>query len=99
MNFTDSYLKDLVSIERELRATADVNTLGVFSTQWRDRLIELRAYIITCQESLQSPEDTFSAKLKAYRDEFAASLGLARADAQAAAISAAPVLSIPIERN
>ena len=97
-NYTDEYLSGQVTIEREQRATADVAVQGDFPLQWRNRLIELRTYIITCQECMQTPDDVFASKLRAYRDEYEVSLNLAKAAQRAGEDWAAPILSIRLER-
>ena len=97
-NYTDEYLSGQVTIEREQRATADVAVQGDLPLQWRNRLIELRTYIITCQECMQTPDDVFAIKLKAYRDEYEVSLNLAKAAQRVNEPTSAPVLSIRLER-
>ena len=69
--YTDPSLKAEVSSPRVIQATADVAAMGAFTTYWTDRLIELRVYIIICQECMSAEGDLYHAKLKAYRDEFA----------------------------
>ncbi len=83
--YTDSYLASLITIDRENQALADVDLLGTFPAAWRKKLAIVRAYIITCMESQKSTEDVFTAKLAAYRNEFAEALPQARAAAQLAA--------------
>ena len=97
--YTDEYLSSQVTVEREQRAMADVRVMGTFPLSWTNRLVELRAYIITCQECMQTPDDVFATKRKAYVDEFEASLNLARAAQREGEATAAPVLSSRLERN
>lgn len=78
-SYEDPYLVNLVTAEREGRATQYVATLGAFSADWVARLVVLRTYIITCVECQASPDDLFVQKLKHYRQEFDAVLAQARA--------------------
>lgn len=92
--YTDEYLKSEVTPEREARATKDVDALGALPADWRDRLIELRCYIVTCQECTTGMEDLFWAKLKSYRAEYDRSLLAAKS----AAIPSQALFSAPIGR-
>lgn len=92
--YHDAYLSPLITQDRENRAIAQVADEGVFPSSWTSRLIVLRAYIITCQESMRMPDDTFDAKLKTYRSEYKDALVSARL-AQLAASSAAGGSSAP----
>jgi hypothetical protein len=92
--YHDAYLSHLVTQDREDRATSDVADEGAFPASWTSRLIVLRAYIITCQESMKMADDTFDTKLKAYRGEYKDALVSARL-AQAAAVAAAGGPSAP----
>lgn len=60
-----AYLAPLVTVTRELQATADVAMLGTFPAAWVTRLTTLRAHIITCTECMKSPDDVFVSKLSA----------------------------------
>ncbi len=98
--YPDNYLGPLVTADREARAMADIVLLGTFPATYTQRLVVLRAYIITCMESKRSPDDLFTDKLKDYRKEFADTLPAAR-NAQAAASSPAwsmAPISINLER-
>ena len=86
--YSDGYLSSLVTKERQVRATADVDLIGTFSTNYRDRLIALRTYILICQESVANSDDIFSKKLQVYSDEFKGLLVMARSDATGEAIFA-----------
>lgn len=86
--YADGYLAPHVTPARERQAIADVGDAGVFPAAWVQRLVILRAYIITCLECQKSAEDMFSAKLASYRKEYADALTQARA-AQLAAEDAA----------
>lgn len=81
--YADGYLAAIVTTERETRAATEVGQLGTFPPAWVARLTVLRAYVITCTESMKSPDDMFVAKLAAYRKEFDAALLQARAAQQA----------------
>lgn len=105
--YTDAYLAPLITQDRETRATAEVAELGALPPAWAARLVVLRAYLITCLESQRAADDTFSAKLSAYRKEWDGTLPQARA-AQAAADAAGgtaasgsgggSIFTIPLER-
>lgn len=103
--YTDAYLAPLVTEDREARAVADVAAIGTFPTDWTERLVRLRAYVLVCLESAKSPDDLFTAKLAAYRKEWDQALPLARAaqDAATAAAGGVPTMaslvSIPLERG
>lgn len=105
-NYADGYLGPLVSNEREERALAEVEAIrDDFPTDWLERLTVLRAYILTCLDSMRSPDDLFSAKLTAYRKEWDAALAQARQAADLAAetdtgsAGQASFFSFPIERG
>lgn len=103
--YTDGYLAPQVTTAREDKAIAEVDALGTFPTEWRDRLVICRAYVITCIECMRSADDTFSAKLSAYRKDWEALLVQARlAQAAAEAAAGTPQLgggsffTVPLER-
>ena len=91
--YADAYLAPLVTQAREDQAAAEVAMLGTLPTDWVARLTVLRAYMITCTESMKSSDDVFAAKLAAYRKDYTETIGPARA-AQAAADSAAGKLPV-----
>ena len=76
--YTDGYLAPLVTQDREDRAIADVAALGTLPADWVQRLGILRGYIVTCLECQKAPDDTFGAKLSAYRKEYVEVLTQAR---------------------
>ena len=82
--YPDQYLRRQVTEEREARAVADVADLGTLPATWVQRLVVLRAYVLTCLECQEKPDDLFAAKLTTYRKEFDSALSLARS-AQSAA--------------
>lgn len=86
--YHDAYLSTLVTTDREGRATAQVADEGAFPAAWTSRLIVLRAYIITCQECMRAPGDTFEAKLTTYNRDWKDALVSARLAQAAAAASA-----------
>jgi hypothetical protein len=92
--YHDAYLSHLVTQDREDRAAAQVADEGAFPASWTSRLIVLRAYIITCQESQKSPDDLFAAKLATYSRDWKDALVSARL-AQATAVAAAGGPSAP----
>lgn len=99
ITYTDEYLASEVTPSREARAAADMDAVMTFPEAWRNRLIELRTYIVTCQECMQgTTDDLFYAKLKAYRDEYESAMVTAKAAAREAEMTTAPILSIRIER-
>jgi len=102
--YADAYLASRVTEARENAAVAYVSDLGTFPVDWTERLVILRAYIVTCMESMQAPDDLFAAKLAAYRKEYADTLTSARAaqsalDQAAGDASSASVFSIALERS
>lgn len=97
LTYPDAYLSRHVTEDRETRAFADVDLLGTFATDWRDRLTILRAYVIACMECQADPEDLFTSKLKTYRAEFDSMLAQARAAVPDDAGNAF-VFSVPLER-
>lgn len=99
LNYTDAYLKNRVTESIEATATSDVEEIGTFPSEWKDRLIVIRAYILTCLEQGGQDGDTFAVKLKQYRQEWDFVLSQAKHAASAAnPTNPMPVLSIPIER-
>lgn len=97
--YNDAYLAKLCTEERENRAFADVDEIGVFKKKWRTKLAVLRCYIIVCLECQAQPDDLFSAKLKHYRMEFDATLAQAKADAQDSSGRPLPVFATAILRG
>lgn len=99
-NYSDAYLAPLITQDREAQAVADIATYGTFTAEWTERLVKVRAYIITCQESQKSSEDLFSTKLASYRKELEQLLPHARAASEAAtgAVGQRSIISIPLER-
>lgn len=91
--YYDPYLAPLVTAEREARALADVQAYRTdYPAEWLERLVRLRAYVITCQESQRTGDDLFSIKLAQYGKEFKDALPLAgaAADAELAAAGEPP---------
>lgn len=77
--YADAYLAPLVSPAREDQAVSDVAAMGTFPDDWKQRLVVLQTYIITCTESMRSSDDVFNAKLSAYRAMLRDALPQARA--------------------
>lgn len=97
--YADAYLKSQITEEREIRAIEDIERLGImFSDEWMQRLVILRAYIIACLECQAQPDDLFAQKLKHYKAEYETTLATAQSAAATTAGSTAPIFSIPIER-
>lgn len=99
LTYYDAYLQPLVTQDYEDRAEADVDALGTFATEWRDRLVVLRVYVLLCLESMSAADDLFAAKLAQYRKEFDATFGKARAATTDSSGNPLPVLSISWERG
>jgi hypothetical protein len=100
LTYDDAYLAPLIAGNEawETRAIADVAQLGAFPAPWPAKLAVLRAYVLCCIESLADEQDVFSAKLKHYRMEYAATLQAARLALAAANVTTPGPLTIPIER-
>lgn len=84
ISYTDAYLKTRVTVDIENRAMAEIDAIRAFPTapvNYRESLIRLRAYIITCLEQGSTSDDVFAAKLTAYRKEYDAALAAAHAAA------------------
>ncbi len=79
ITFNDPYLKKDATASRQSQATEQVNQMGTYPTFWRERLIELKTYIIICQECMAAEGDVYEVKLKAYRTEFSNALVSANA--------------------
>jgi len=82
--YTDAFLAPRVTQAREDQAFADVAELGTLPAAWVSRLTVLRAYVITCMEMTSAPDDTFAAKLTAYRKDYSDGIALAKAAQKAA---------------
>lgn len=101
LTYDDAYLAPLIAakLDWENRAIADVALLGTFPAPWPDKLAVLRAYVLCCLETLADETDVFSAKLKQYQKEWAATLQAARIAANAAASTPTRLFSIPMQRG
>lgn len=101
ITYTDAYLKNLVSAPHETRAITEVDAIATFTTYWRDRLIEIRAYMLVCLDSMKAPEDLFTAKLTHYRKEWNDTLVAAKIALAESGSTATPpgFFSIPLERG
>ena len=73
-NYYDDYITDYITDEREQRAIAYVDTLGVSDTQTYERLVVLKTYIITAKEAMVNDADIFKLKADLYQKEFDALL-------------------------
>jgi hypothetical protein len=96
--YTDAYLSPLVTADRTARAESDVDAIGAFATEWRDKLVVLRSYILICLDSQKSAEDPFAVKLSAYRKEWEATLAQAKAATVGADGLPLTRFSVPLER-
>lgn len=83
--YADAYLARHVTPARETQAVRDVAMAGTFPDEWVARLVVLRAYMITCMECQQAPDDLFAGKLSSYRKDYTDAIPLARAAQEAAA--------------
>ncbi|MDG4556053.1 MAG: hypothetical protein P9F19_11095 [Candidatus Contendobacter sp.] len=101
LTYHDAYLAPLIAAKEawETRALADVAELGTFPDPWPAKLAVLRAYLLCCLESLADESDVFSAKLKQYRQEWAATLQAARIAANTAADTPTRLFTVPIQRG
>lgn len=97
LTYTDAYLKTRVSDSIETRAFADIDVLGTFAAEWRNRLATIRAYILACLEHGGEQDDTFAVKLGQYRKEWDFVLAQAKR-ANAGTDSFVGLISQPIER-
>lgn len=86
--YSDKYLAPLVTTTTETTAVEDVALEGSFSPTHTEKLVILRAYVLTCQDSQRTPDDVFAAKLATYRKEYGETLTRARIAAAAAAAAA-----------
>jgi hypothetical protein len=72
--YSDAYLSPLVTDAREARAISDVagqlESTAPLPAFWKQRMVVLCCYIITCRESQRTPDDLFTAKLKSYGAEW-----------------------------
>ena len=101
LTYDDAYLAPLIAakLDWENRAIADVALLGDFPAPWPDKLAVLRAYILCCLETLADETDVFSAKLKQYQKEWAATLQAARLALAGASTTTPGPLTLSIERG
>lgn len=101
--YPDAYLAKFCTEARELRAIADVELMEgerTFSADWKQRLTITQCYILSCLENQADPEDLFTAKLKAYREQLQVQLpqAIAAADEAANVTGGLALYSIPLER-
>jgi hypothetical protein len=105
--YPDAYLQPYCTEDREVRAQAEVALYSdqlpdgqVFSSEWLERLTITQTYIIAALENMADPEDLFTAKLKAYRQQLDAQLpqALAAAASTAGTVGGFGLFSIPLER-
>lgn len=98
LTYPDAYLAKFCTEERETRAFADVDALGTFATDWRNKLTRARCCILACIENQAAPDDLFTAKLKSYRDEFSGLLKQARTATEDDDGNPLPALTVSLER-
>jgi hypothetical protein len=105
--YPDAYLSPYCTEDREIRAQAEVALFSeqlpdeqVFSADWLERLTITQTYIIASLENMADPEDLFTAKLKAYRQQLDTQLpqAIAAAAATAGTVGGFGLFSIPLER-
>lgn len=98
--YTDAFLKDLVTPSIEDAATEDINVINPdFPETWKSKLIVIRAYTIVCGENTVASGDLFHVKLTYYISEY--NLALSNAIAaynNANANSRYSYRTIPLER-
>lgn len=102
--YPDAYLAKFCTEARETRAIADVELMEgdrTFSADWKQRLTITQCYILACLENQADPEDLFTAKLKAYREQLQVQLpqAIAAADDAANLTGGLALYSIPLERG
>lgn len=98
LTYEDAYLARFCTEERETRAFDEVDFLGTFSAEWRNKLTVLKCYVLACLENQADPDDLFSAKLTNYKKEFEFALAQAKASTPDAEGIIPPILSVPLER-
>lgn len=98
LTYQDAYLAKFCTEEREARAFDEVDFLGTFSNEWRNKLTVIKTYILACLENQADPEDLFSAKLSNYRKEFEFVLAQARASTPDAEGIIPPLMTIEMVR-
>lgn len=100
--YPDEYLDKRIDEDRETRAIAEVDLLAgerTLSTDWKEKLVRIQAYILACLEHQGREDDLFTIKLKTYRDEMEIQLPRALADADATAgDTSKSVYAIPVSR-
>lgn len=70
-SYEDSYLKSLVTEDRESRAINEVDSISSnFDDAWKERLSVIKAYEITSLECIAEKDDLFDVKYKHYRALF-----------------------------
>jgi len=94
-NYTDGYL--MPDDERELRALADINKIGITDAFYLEKLVILKTYLIVCLEDQSAPDDLFNQKLKHYQSEYDKVLQEALANKNAAI--GAGVWYVPLGRG
>lgn len=97
--YTDAYLRPLISPEIEDRAAKEVDEEITVAEPWRGRLVVFRAYVLACVESQKSADDLFGVKLKTYRGEYTRAFAFARSAAEAAGGTPLPGRFVAIERG
>lgn len=105
LDYPDAYLEKFCTEDRESRAFDEVDLLATakgltFSNTWRDRLAQLKCYMLACIENQGAVDDLFTAKLKSYRSEYDAATASAEYDARQTAeeTESALFFSVPIDR-
>ncbi len=97
--YPDEYLKSRITEDREARAISYVDTLGIEDPIDKEKLIILKAYIVTALESSASDDDTFASKYKIYSKEFAEELAKIQAKQREAEGGSGSILNIPLGRS
>lgn len=94
--YLDQVLSPLITEAREELAAADVDAIATFPDAWRDRLIVLRVYIITCLDYASANDDPFTLKLGQYRAQYDEALTEARKTVSSTVTVG--LFSVPLER-
>ena len=97
--YPDEYLKQRVTEDREARAIAYVDTLGITEQADKDKLNIIKAYIITALECSSNDDDNFAAKYKIYSKEFSQELSTIQAKQREASGGSGSLYNVSLGRS
>ena len=95
--YTDSYLKNRVTEDIEATAMEEIDAIREFPDDpidWREKLVVLRTYILSCLEQTSASDDVFAVKLTHYRKEYDSTLSRAHAAANALEADQSQIISL-----